>query len=202
MRRAIFGVAIPALLISTSIGSPPMASSAWSKARSIEDTSDTSISTAGGTTRRTTSQASASPDLTRRRLGLSRRTVNRVALSRQLRGERIESIDSPCRDNNSRAGSREDLGEVVPKAITSMCTSWSTMCSRACRFSMDEDGLASGEAASAAPSKDAAAAATEDLAAGLEMPVMSGGNDAADAAAGGGGTKKKKKKQKKKKEAP
>ena len=116
MRRAIFGVAIPALLISTSIGSPPMASSAWSKARSIEDTSDTSISTAGGTTRRTTSQASASPDLTRRRLGLSRRTVNRVALSRQLRGERIESIDSPCRDNNSRAGSREDLGEVVPKA--------------------------------------------------------------------------------------
>jgi hypothetical protein len=119
MRRAIFGVAIPALLISTSIGSPPMASSAWSKARSIEDTSDTSISTAGGTTRRTTSQASASPDLTRRRLGLSRRTVNRVALSRQLRGERIESIDSPCRDNNSRAGSREDFGEVVPKAPSS-----------------------------------------------------------------------------------
>ena len=102
-----------------------VASSAWSKARSIEDTSDTSISTAGGTTRRTTSQASASPDLTRRRLGLSRRTVNRVALSRQLRGERIESIDSPCRDNNSRAGSREDLGEVVPKA-----PGWQGRCQR------------------------------------------------------------------------
>jgi hypothetical protein len=68
---------------------------------------------------------------------------------------------------------------------------------------MDEDGLASGEAASATPSKDVVAAATEDLAAGLEMRVMSGGNDAADAGGGGGGTKqKKKKKKKKKKEAP